>query len=277
MQSRIIAAVFLSLMLAGAACAQDPGAPARSNGQGGYPQRGGRGMGMGLGIPGSRGLMGTVTEVAADHFMIKTEDSQTFIVHFSVNTRIMKQPPGSRVPGAMRRSGGQRRQQGQGPAQGQSEDPGGGFGAAGTPPETIKATEIKVGDAIGAMGELDQTAMSIGAVANILLDPQTARDMAEMRANFGKTWIQGKVTAIDGVKVTLLSPVDNAAHSFVADENTMFRKRREPITLADIEVGEMVRVDGAIKDGAFTAANVIVMGLPPSGIPGGQRSPPPQQ
>ena len=50
----------------------------------------------------------------------------------------------------------------------------------------------------------------------------------------------GKVTAIDGVKVTLMGSIDNAAHSFVADENTTFRKRRDPVTLADIQVGDNV-------------------------------------
>jgi hypothetical protein len=152
---------------------------------------------------------------------------------------------------------------------------GGGFGPGGTPPETIKATDIKVGDAIGAMGETDQSAKSVGAVAIVLLDPETAKQMAEMRANYGKTWIQGKVTAIDGVKVTLMGAIDSAAHSFVADENTTFRKRREPVTLGDVQVGDMVRAEGAIKDGVFTATTVNVMGMPPGGMQGGQRDSPP--
>ena len=279
MQIRVLSAVFLSLMLVSSACAQDPGAAPQNggqNGQSGYPRRGGgtgMGQGMGMGVAGGRGVMGTVTDIAADHFTIKTADSQTFTVHFSVNTRVMKQPAGSRVPGSMRGSGGPR----QGRRQAQGQDQEGGFGGGGAPPETIKATDIKVGDAIAAMGELDQAAKSIGAVGIVLLDPQTAKDMVEMRANFGKTWIQGKVTAIDGVKVTLMSAVDNASHSFVADENTTFRKRREPITLADIEVGDMLRADGAIKDRDFTAANVIVMGPPPSGVPGGARNGPAPQ
>ena len=45
-------------------------------------------------------------------------------------------------------------------------------------------------------------------------------------------------------KVTLQGGPDNAAHTFVADENTTFRKRRDPITLGDIQVGDMVRVEG---------------------------------
>jgi hypothetical protein len=92
----------------------------------------------------------------------------------------------------------------------------------------------------------------------------------------------GKVTAIDGVKVTLMGTIDNTPHSFVADENTTFRKRRDPITLADIQVGDSIRVDGAVKDGSFVATAVNAMGPPPPGAPSGPRNaapppPPPPQ
>jgi hypothetical protein len=100
--------------------------------------------------------------------------------------------------------------------------------------------------------------------------------MQEMQANYGKTWIMGKVTAIDEVKVTLMGSVDNAPHTFVADENTTFRKRRDPITLADIQVGDMVRAEGALKNGAFTATTVNIMGMPPAGTPSVPRATPPQ-
>jgi hypothetical protein len=115
------------------------------------------------------------------------------------------------------------------------------------------------------MGEVDATAKSVGAVMEMQVDPERAKQMREMQANHGKTWIMGKVTAIDGVKVTLMDPVDNAAHTFLADENTTFRKRRDPITLADIQVGDTVRVEGAVKDGAFSATTVASMGAPSDG------------
>jgi hypothetical protein len=206
--------------------------------------------------------MGTVTETAADHFMVKTEDGQIYTVHFSVNTRMMKQAAGFRGRG-MRRGGG--------------EDADGGMPRNMTPPEPIKATDIKVGDAIGAMGEVDQKAKSIGAVAIVLLDSETAARIEKMRANYGKTWILGKVTAIDGVKVTLMGSVDNVAQSFVADENTTFRKRREPITLSDIHIGDVVRADGALQNGVFTAATVSLMGVPAGSMQRGPRNTPPTQ
>jgi Domain of unknown function (DUF5666) len=108
------------------------------------------------------------------------------------------------------------------------------------------------------------------------MDPERAKQMREMEANYGKTWLMGKVTAIDGVKVTLNGAVDHTPHTFVADENTTFRKRRDPITLADIHVGDNVRVEGALKDGAFLASSVNAIGQPLAGTPSAPGNAPPQ-
>ena len=235
-----------------------PGARVQAQGQGRGGGRGGWGGGGGMM---GRGVLGTVTEVAADHYTVKTDAGLTYTVHYSVNTRILKQQPGTGGPGGG--NGGQRGQ-------------GGGEGG-GNPPQPIKPTDIKVGDAITAMGEVDATAKSVGAVAVIQLDPERAKQLREMQANYGKTWIAGKVTAIDGVKVTVMGAFDNTVHSFVADENTTFRKRRDPITLGDIQVGDNVRVEGALKDGTFLATTVNAMGQPPVGAPGaGPAATPPQ-
>jgi hypothetical protein len=227
---------------------------------------------------GGRGVLGTVTEVTGDHYTIKTDTGLTYTVHYSVNTRILKQqpqPPGSGLgQGGGRRGGGSG--QGQGGAQGGGQGGGQGEGRGGNPPQPIKPTDIKVGDAITAMGEVDATAKSVGAVAIVQIDPERAKQMREMQANYGKTWIMGKVTAIDGVKVTLMGALDSTAHSFVADENTTFRKRRDPITLGDIQVGDTVRAEGAIKDGAFLATTVNAMGQPPAGAQTGPPGGPPE-
>ena len=231
MKYHLLSAIAFGLALSVTVSAQDAN-PGPRGGRGGW----GGGMGMGGGIT------GTVIEVAADHYTIKTDAGDTYMIHFSVNTRIVKQTIQRRGPG----EGGNREQ----PA-----------------PQTLKSTDIKVGDAIGVMGEVDAAAKSVGAVVIALLDPERARQFREMQANYGKTWLMGRVTAINETKVTLLSSVDNAAHVFVADENTAFRKHREPITLADVQVGDVVRVEGAVKDGTFVAATLIVMGMPPGGTP----------
>jgi hypothetical protein len=239
----LLGALSLGAIAQDATPIQDPSQSGPQRGQ-----RGGRGA-WGGGMMG-RGVMGTVTEVAPDHFTIKTDTGDIYTVHYSANTRVMKG------------GGGQRRGQNS-----DSEPPA-------TPPTPIKASDIKVGDAIGASGEMDATAKSIGAVIIFQIDPERAKQMREMQANYGKTWVMGRVTAINDVKVTLQGGPDNASHAFVADENTTFRKRRDPITLADIQVGDMVRAEGSIKNGSFLATSVAVMSPPPQRTEGA--SPPPQ-
>ena len=259
MNLRFLATLVCAFALSTSASAQDTtpaGPPPPQSSQRGAAHGWGGGMGMG------RGVMGTVTDVSADHYTIKTETGETYTIHYSVNTRILKQQARARGEGGQR-GGGE------------------GAGPGGNPPTPIKPTDIKVGDAIAAMGEVDVTAKSVGATMVMQIDPERARQMREMAANHGKTWIMGRVTAIDGVKVTLMDGVDNAAHSFTADENTAFRKRREPITLADIQVGDIVRAEGSVKDGSFLATSVNAMGAPPAGaatVPrtGPPSSPPPQ-
>ncbi len=141
----------------------------------------------------------------------------------------------------------------------QAVEGGRGYGG-GNSPQQIKPTDIKVGDAISAMGDVDATAKSVAANRIAQLDPAVVEQIHAMEANFGKTWLMGKVTAIEGTKITLTGVLDNSPHSVFADENTAFRKRRDPITLADIQVGDTVRADGAVKDGVFTATNVNVFG-----------------
>ena len=287
MKLRLLPAMFAVLVLTAAAVAQDPGSapPAGQNSGpgngGGYGQRGGRG-GMGGGMGGGmmgRGLIGTVTAVAADRFTIKTEMGDVYAVHFSANTRITRQPAGARGPGEG--GGGQGRGGGQGMGAGGGRGRG-GYGGGGNPQLEIKAADIKVGDAIATAGDIDATQKSVNAMRVVLLDPETAKRMQEMAANFGKTWLQGKVTAINGTSITLTGALDNAPHIVVADENTQFRRRRDPITLADIQVGDTIRTEGAVKDGVFTATAVndgAMMGGPPpnspSGPPAGAPSGPP--
>jgi hypothetical protein len=237
MKLSLISAFVLGLALA--ASAQDAPILQPQN------QTPGLGTGPGTGVMasqfGSRGgsaLIGTVTEVASSHYTIKTDMGETYTVFYSVNTRIIRQAI-------------------------QRHSPGGAAG--GNPPQILQPSDIKIGDAIGVMGEVDATAKSVGAVVIAQLDPVRAMQLREQRVNYGKTWLMGKVTAVDGVKVTVMGSLDNATHSFVADENTTFRKRREPITLADVQVGDNVRVEGAIKDGGILATTVVVMGMPPGG------------
>ncbi|MGD1108165.1 MAG: DUF5666 domain-containing protein [Terracidiphilus sp.] len=287
MKIRLLSAIVIAVAFTAAAGAQDSGSapPAGQNagqnsgqGPGSYGQRGGRGgygggMGGAAGMMMGRGLMGTVTAVAADHYTIKTDAGDVYTVHFTADTRIFKQVAGGmRGPGEGAGAGA-----GQGSGGGQGPRGGGGRGyGGGNPPQEIKSSDIKIGDAIAVMGNIDATAKSAAATRIAQLDPAVVQQIRAMQADFGKTWLMGKVTAIDGTKITLIGAIDNAPHTVVADENTAFRKRRDPITLADIQVGDTVRAEGAMKDGVFTATSVNVFGMGGSETPTVPRNSPPQ-
>ena len=303
MNLRILSALGMALVVALPCCGQES-APASPSGQqpgAGNCQRsnGGGGFGRGMMAQGNA-VSGTVTEVAADHYTIKTEAGETYTVRLSANTRIIKQTAGMGGPGAGMggpgegQGGRQGQQQGQGSGQNQGagagpgEGPGQGQGGPGSGPpdqgqgsgsgqgqgqaqgqgqgqgqrggfgQQLKATDIKVGDSLTVRGDLDEKKKTVSAQFVVQVDPQRAAEQSRQQAGFGSTWLAGKITAIDGVKVTLTGSADNAPHTFVADENTTFRRRREPVTLGDIENGDTVRVEGALKDGVFTATAVTL-------------------
>lgn len=124
--------------------------------------------------------------------------------------------------------------------------------------QEAKIADVHPGDVILAAGNLDDQAKSVGAVFVVVLDPQQAAQMEKMRADFGKTWTMGKVTAIKDLTLTVERP-DHVSQTITVDENTTFRKRREDITFPDIKVGDMVRASGAQQDGGFLAKNLAVM------------------
>jgi len=244
MRAATVAVMALGVTLGGITLLAQEGPGGGPGGDG--PRGGGRGGMMGQG----RGTGGTVTEATADHYVLKTEQGVSYTVKFNANTRIMRM----------------------------TARPGNGdgrMGPGGTPPLQIKATDIKVGDLIRVMGEQDDTKKTIGAMMILQIDPEVAKQMREMQASFGKTWLGGKITAINETKITIEGSQDHAAHTFVVDENTTFRKRREPVTLADFQVGDQVRAEGAVKDGVFVAKAVQAGGGPggPGGPGGGERAP----
>lgn len=205
-------------------------------------------------------VRGTVTAAAADHLTIKTDAGETYEVALSPNTRIMKD-------------------QRLGAAAGVDRQPRNTPGTR----QQIKAEDIKVGDGIGAMGELDAPKKTVHALFIAVMD---ADEVKRLREGMGKVFITGKITAIDEVKLTVLRS-DNVSQVIEVDETTSFRKgggRRtfvsadgtaaagpppgsgaggtgggESITLADVKVGDMVAGQGSVKHGVFVPTNLTVM------------------
>ncbi len=137
-----------------------------------------------------------------------------------------------------------------------------------------KVADLKVGDGVVAVGNLDGTGGTLHAAMLFATDPE---QMKAMRENLGKTYIAGKITAIDtdNAKITVERP-DHVSQTIGLDESTSFRRgvrgamsapgasaapgpSSESITLADIKVGDNVRGTGALKGGVFVPAQLLVV------------------
>jgi hypothetical protein len=188
---------------------------------------GGRGNG--------RAIRGTVTAMAPPFVTIRTDEGETWQVKLGPNARLVK--------GGQRGAGGESREARA--AGGDSE-----------PPQSIAITDIHVGDALAASGDIDPAAKKVNAAFAFVIDAATVKKLA---ADWGVTYIVGKITALnsDDAKITVQRP-DGKTATIQADESTSFRKGRESITLADVKVGDSITARGAVKNGIFTPASLIV-------------------
>ena len=133
--------------------------------------------------------------------------------------------------------------------------------------QPAKMTDVHPGDMLFVGGQVDAQAKTVGAAFVAIID---AEQVKKMRADLGKTWVAGKITAINETNITI-HRVDNVDQTISVDENTSFRKRRESITMADIKVGDQITARGQLKDGVFVAAELGVGGRGMMG--GGRRGP----
>jgi hypothetical protein len=148
---------------------------------------------------------------------------------------------------------------------------------------TVKIADLKVGDGVMAAGMLDAPKKTLHAAIVFATD---AAQVKAMKEHLGKTYIVGRVTAIDmdDAKMTVERP-DHVAQTIGFDETTSFKKGGrgarmgagggvggaaggegtgdeaggESITLADIKVGEYVRGTGTVKGGTFVPTELVVM------------------
>jgi hypothetical protein len=146
---------------------------------------------------------------------------------------------------------------------------------------TVKVADLKVGDGLMAVGNLDAPNKTLHAA---MVMAQDAAEVKKARENLGKTYIMGKVTAIDvdNAKMTVKRP-DGVEQAIGFDETTSFKRGRigrgggtgmggggeavtagastataESITLADIKVGDNVGGQGSLKSGVFVPTLLTV-------------------
>lgn len=152
---------------------------------------------------------------------------------------------------------------------------------------TVKLAELKPGDFVMAMGNLDAPNKTLHAAMLLATD---AAQVKALRENLGKTYIAGRVTVIDldNARVTV-ERADHVKQTIGFDETTSFRRGRgargqggfngsmvmtgpgegngpgaasapagESITLADLKVGDVVAGQGAVKAGTFVPTELMV-------------------
>jgi hypothetical protein len=158
------------------------------------------------------------------------------------------------------------------------------------------------------MGQVDATKKTVQAM---MVNDVDAATVAKAKENMGKTYITGKITAIDAdnLKLTVMR-TDSVSQVIAVDDGTSFQRGTrgvtadvvaagglagfgggmrmgggggrggnaqgtppapESITLADIKVGDSLIATGVMKGGAFTA---LKMGVSEPGMqgPGGGRN-----
>jgi len=165
--------------------------------------------------------------------------------------------------------------------------------------QPIKAADVKVGDSVSAVGAVDASAKTVAATMVMDVDAETVKKAKE---DMGKTYITGKITAIDAdnLKLTVMR-TDTVSQVIQVDEGTSFQRGArgitvpsmgggmgmgggrgmgggngaaaappppESITLADIKVGDTVVATGGLKGGVFVPAK---MGVSEPGAAGGGR------
>jgi hypothetical protein len=169
--------------------------------------------------------------------------------------------------------------------------------------QPIKLSDVKPGDSVTARGTVDATKKTVQAMMVMDVDAAT---VAKAKENLGKTYITGRITAIDSdnLKLTVMR-TDAVSQVIAVDDGTSFQRGNsgvaadvaaaggggmgmgmrqgrqgagaqaappapESITLADIKVGDALMATGTIKSGAFT---VLKMGVSEPGAgPGAGRN-----
>jgi len=88
--------------------------------------------------------------------------------------------------------------------------------------QPIKLSDITVGDSVTAMGQVDATQKTVQAMMVMDIDAAT---VAKAEQNMGKTYITGKITAIDAdnLKLTVMRS-DNVSQVIAVDEGTSFER-----------------------------------------------------
>ena len=118
--------------------------------------------------------------------------------------------------------------------------------------------DIHPGDPIFASGEVDEQARAIEAQEITIQQPLVARMFENQRANFGKTWTAGIVTAIHDNSITVARR-DGQTQTFTVDDATVWRVNDRDGSAGMLHAEERIRVQ--LRPGASAARQVTIQGM----------------
>ncbi len=100
--------------------------------------------------------------------------------------------------------------------------------------QPVKVADLKAGDEVMAMGVPDADKHEIHAM---FIAGASAAQVAKLKADLGKTYIAGKVTAINDTKITVLRP-DKVSQTIALDDSSSLKRGgRLPAEFTTLGVG----------------------------------------
>lgn len=112
--------------------------------------------------------------------------------------------------------------------------------------QQIKLSDVKPGDSVAARGTVDATKKTVQAM--MLMDTDAAT-LAKAKENMGKTYITGKLTAIDAdnLKLTVMR-TDNVSQIITVDDGTSFQRGNRGV-MADVQAAGGLAMGGGFGGG----------------------------
>jgi len=112
--------------------------------------------------------------------------------------------------------------------------------------QQIKLSDVKPGDSVTARGTVDATKKTVEAMMVMDVDAAT---LAKAKENMGKTYVTGRLTAIDSdnLKLTVMR-TDNVSQVIAVDDGTSFQRGNRGVT-ADVTAAGGLATGGGFGGG----------------------------
>ena len=112
--------------------------------------------------------------------------------------------------------------------------------------QPIKLSDIKPGDSVTAMGQVDAAKKTVQAM---MVNATDAATIAKAKENLGKTYITGRITAIDSDNLKLtVTRTDGESQVIAVDDGTSFQRGTRGVA-ADVQAAGGLAMGGGFGGG----------------------------